>query len=117
MDMGLASYGVVVLGRLILLGPIRQVIVAGAALFAVAGYSASAFAQFETRSATPVNSVPLFVVAADFNHDGKMDIAVASTYPPAQVQVFLGERGRNVRASCLIRRWFRKRPHRRRGRE
>ncbi len=73
-----------------MLGPIRLVIVAGAALFALTGLSGTALAQFETRSSTPVNSVPLFVVAADFNHDGKMDIAVASTYPPAQVQVFLG---------------------------
>jgi hypothetical protein len=29
-------------------------------------------------------------VTADFNHDGKMDIAVASYGPPYEIQIFLG---------------------------
>lgn len=73
-----------------LLRPVRLVVFAGAALSALAGLSGTVLAQFETRSSTPVNFVPLFVVAADFNHDDKIDLAVASVYPPSQVQVFLG---------------------------
>jgi FG-GAP repeat len=44
-----------------------------------------AAAQFETRSLTTTNTGPNGVVAADFNHDGKMDIAVSSPYSPYEV--------------------------------
>lgn len=47
------------------------------------------FAQFETRSSYVTNQTPLSVIAADFDHDGRMDLAVASV-GPAEVQVFLG---------------------------
>ncbi len=46
----------------------------------------TAAAQFETRL-TPTNHGADSVVAADFNHDGKIDLAVSS---PFEVQVFLG---------------------------
>jgi FG-GAP-like repeat/Abnormal spindle-like microcephaly-assoc'd, ASPM-SPD-2-Hydin len=55
----------------------------------------SATAQFETRSTTGTNVAPGSVVTADFNRDGKMDIAVASSGGGGvgnspEVQVFLG---------------------------
>jgi FG-GAP-like repeat len=51
----------------------------------------TAAAQFEIRSQTPTDQVPNSVVAADFNRDGKMDMAVSSAYSPYEVQVFLGK--------------------------
>jgi hypothetical protein len=47
-------------------------------------------AQLETRSSFATNTTPVSVVTADFNRDGKMDIAVASVTGSPQVQVFLG---------------------------
>jgi hypothetical protein len=47
-------------------------------------------AQIETRSSFATNTTPVSVVTADFNRDGKMDIAVASVTGSFQVQVFLG---------------------------
>jgi hypothetical protein len=51
-----------------------------------------AVAQLEARSQTTTFG-PIYIAAADFNHDGKMDIAIstvgAGTYP-LEVQVFLG---------------------------
>jgi hypothetical protein len=54
----------------------------------VAGLSVAASAQFETRSSSPVNS-PAAIAVADFNHDGKLDVAVADSYD-SQVAVLLG---------------------------
>lgn len=53
-----------------------------------------ATAQFETRSQTPTNPYPRNVATADFNHDGKPDLAVTSLGGaefPFEVQVFLGK--------------------------
>jgi hypothetical protein len=66
-----------------------------AALAASWGYGsvAPAAAQIETRTQFGTNIVPISVVTADFNHDGKMDIAVASVgngTSPFEVQVYLG---------------------------
>ena len=58
--------------------------------------ASSAFAQFETRSQSGTNIVPLNAVTADFNRDGKMDVAVGSVGSdghgafPYEIQVFLG---------------------------
>jgi large repetitive protein len=49
-----------------------------------------AAAQLESRSQTATNMSPAAVIAADFNHDGKMDMAVASYGLPNEVQIFLG---------------------------
>jgi FG-GAP-like repeat/Abnormal spindle-like microcephaly-assoc'd, ASPM-SPD-2-Hydin len=51
--------------------------------------SAPLFAQFETRVAYPVLESPQGIVVGDFNHDGKLDMAVASLYS-TQVSVLLG---------------------------
>ena len=51
-------------------------------------------AQLETRSVFPTNTGPNSIAVADFNRDGKMDIAVASYYDgasPPGIQVFLGK--------------------------
>ena len=45
-----------------------------------AGAAAPAWAQFETRTVTPLPAEVFGVVAGDFNHDGKQDIAVAGGY-------------------------------------
>src|SRR5271169_1274882 len=50
----------------------------------------SAEAQLETRLDLGTGVAPNSVVVADFNHDGKMDLAVASFEEPGEVQVFLG---------------------------
>ncbi len=62
-------------------------------VFCILFAGSTAAAQFETRSLTLTNPGPNSVVAADFNHDGKIDLAVASGgggYLPFEVQVFLG---------------------------
>lgn len=51
----------------------------------------SAAAQLETRSQVQTNFSPVDVVVADFNHDGKMDMAVSSEAGTKQVQIFLGK--------------------------
>ena len=48
-------------------------------------------AQFESRSLVTTNTGPNGAAVADFNRDGKMDIAVSSPYSPYEVQVFLGK--------------------------
>jgi len=46
-------------------------------------------AQFETRGSSVVNYYPLSLTVADFNHDGKLDVAAAALYT-GQVAVLLG---------------------------
>jgi hypothetical protein len=55
----------------------------------VVALSAAASAQFETRSSSPIVYSPTSVAVADFNHDGKLDLAVAAWYY-GQVAVLLG---------------------------
>jgi hypothetical protein len=50
----------------------------------------AASAQLETRSQPLTNTAPNSVVAADFNHDGKIDIAVAAYGGTPGIQIFLG---------------------------
>lgn len=55
--------------------------------------TALALAQFETRSQAGTNVAPLNLVTADFNRDGKMDVAVGSVGNgryPYEIQIFLG---------------------------
>jgi hypothetical protein len=59
------------------------------AIFVLA-FVAPAVAQLETRSQPTTNLTPVGVVTADFNHDGKMDMAVASIGLPNEIQIFLG---------------------------
>jgi hypothetical protein len=63
---------------------------AASAALGIAGLAAPAYGQLLTRSETQTNYSPESVVTADFNRDGKMDIAVASVAADFQVQVFLG---------------------------
>ncbi len=60
------------------------------AILGLGGFAPTASAQFETRSAFTTGQTPLSVIAADFNHDGKMDLATASVTRTLEVQVFLG---------------------------
>ncbi len=48
------------------------------------------WAQFETRGSIPVLPGPTSVAVGDFNHDGKLDMAVASELTATVVSVFLG---------------------------
>ena len=55
----------------------------------VLGFGARARAQFETRSQSLTVVGPNYAVTGDFNHDGKIDIALTSGVTP-EMQVFLG---------------------------
>jgi len=52
--------------------------------------SSCAWAQFETRASAPTLQSPQSVAIGDFNHDGKLDIAVAAYLGESQVSVMLG---------------------------
>jgi hypothetical protein len=56
------------------------------AIFCVAGGSAPALAQFETRASAPTGAGHIAVAVGDFNRDGRLDFAVASN----SLEVFLG---------------------------
>jgi hypothetical protein len=71
---------------LIRIHPIKYMATMIVLIFALAIESA---AQFETRSSSPVIYLPQAVAVADFNHDGKLDVAAAAYYT-GQVAVMLG---------------------------
>jgi FG-GAP-like repeat/Abnormal spindle-like microcephaly-assoc'd, ASPM-SPD-2-Hydin/FG-GAP repeat len=48
------------------------------------------WAQFETRSSSPISYSPQVVAVADFNHDGKPDVATITFVYSGQVAVLLG---------------------------
>ena len=49
-----------------------------AVLASILCFGASAAAQFETRAIVPVGDSPTSITVGDFNHDGSLDIAVAT---------------------------------------
>jgi FG-GAP-like repeat/Abnormal spindle-like microcephaly-assoc'd, ASPM-SPD-2-Hydin len=59
-------------------------------LIAVLCLVSSAAAQFETRATLPTLEEPESIAVGDFNHDGKLDLAVAAALQSSQVMVFLG---------------------------
>jgi hypothetical protein len=59
-------------------------------LIAVLCLVSSAAAQFETRTTMPTLQQPESIAIGDFNHDGKLDMAVAAYQGSTQIMVFLG---------------------------
>lgn len=70
--------------------PSRRLCLLALAATQFLGVAIHALAQLETRSGIATNYTPRSAVTADFNRDGRMDIAVASVSGNFQVQVFLG---------------------------
>ena len=69
----------------------RQMLCTAAlAAFCVINFSAPATAQFEARGAYPTLEYPNSIAVGDFNHDGKLDLAVACRLRSSQVSVLLG---------------------------
>ena len=56
--------------------PLRRLICAAALTYCLAGMAASAWAQFETRAATPFPEGASSIAVGDFNNDGKLDVVV-----------------------------------------
>ena len=61
-----------------------------AALVCLFGFATPACAQFETRAVRPVNPNPDSIAVADFNRDGKLDIAEVGVLGSQRVAVYLG---------------------------
>jgi hypothetical protein len=59
-------------------------------LIAVLCLVSSAAAQFETRTTMPTLQQPESIAIGDFNHDGKLDVAVAAYQGSTQIMVLLG---------------------------
>ncbi len=60
------------------------------ALLAAVAFCVSARAQFETRTTVPTLRSPESIAVGDFNHDGKADLAVATSFQTTQISVALG---------------------------
>jgi hypothetical protein len=55
------------------------------------GFTGQGLAQFETRVTIPVDPGPVSVAVGDFNHDGRLDVAVVGVFGSDAVQVLLGK--------------------------
>ncbi len=68
----------------------RTTLIAALAAVWAASFCTPAAAQFETRGSSPVLQFPSSIAIGDFNHDGKLDLAVACSLRSTQVTVLLG---------------------------